>query len=124
MLMVDAHVESYGPHAMAEQDLCIAVGEDLTKHYPGHPWMVGADLSAGTIAIRLGYELPPRLAPMGYLLHIATLMAPGGHQRVMQAGGEWLERLGLPRGPAASETLARAAENGLNTDASVLKSRH
>ena len=121
---MDAHVEAYGPHAMAERDLCIAVGEDLTKHYPGHPWMVGADLSAGTIAIRLGYDLPQHLAQKGYLLHAATLMAPGGQQRVMQAGGEWLERLGLPRGSAAPGAAARAGENGLNIDASVLKSRH
>ena len=121
---MDAHVEAYGPHAMAERDLCIAVGEDLERHYPGHPWMVGADLNAGTVAIRLGYDLPPSMAPMGYLLHIATLLAPGGHQRVMRAGGEWLERLGLPRGSAAPEAAARAGENGLNIDASVLKSRH
>lgn len=120
---MEAYVEASGAHAMSDRDLCIAVGEDLAKHYPGHPWAVGVDHRAGTVAIRLGYDLPPGLAPMGYLLHIATLMAPGGHQRVMQAGGEWLERLGLPREAAKIDTKFLAAENGLDTDASILKSK-
>lgn len=119
----DAYVEAYGPQGMADRDLCIAVGEDLEKHYPGHPWAVGANHEAGTVVIRLGYDLPQNLAAMGYLIHIPALLAPGGHQRVMQAGGEWLERLGLPRGPAQSDSGSLAAENGLDTDGSVLKSR-
>jgi hypothetical protein len=122
---MEAYVESDGsPKAMAEEDLCRAVGEDLSKHYPGHPWMVGACLQGGTIAIRLGYDLPQKLAAMGYLLHISTLVGPGGHQAVMRAGGEWLERLRLSRAEARDETGFRAKENGLNVDAIVTKSRH
>ena len=124
MSETQVYTEGYGLNGMAEQDLCRAVGESLCQHYPGHPWMVGACLEAGTIAIRLGYDLPQSLANMGYLLHIPTLMGPGGYHRVMQAGGEWLERLGLQRGGAKHESGLVAMDNGLNTDAIITKSRH
>ena len=71
-------------HAMADVDVCIAVGEDLTSTFPGHPWMVGADHEAGTVVIRLGYNPPlerPRLAEMGYLLHLSTVLGPGGQKK-------------------------------------------
>ena len=112
----DFFTEGTGPLAMAEQDLCIAVGEDLTRHYPGHPWLVGADLLAGSIVIDLGYEKPAAVRNMAYLLHPQTLMSPGGSQRVMQAGGELLERFGLPRGPGTWDAAARAVEHGLDAD--------
>ena len=101
---------------MSDQDLCIAVGEDLMKHYPGHPWVVGVNLDAGSIVIDLAYEKPPAVRNMAYLLHPSTLMAANGHHRVMQAGGELLERFGLPTSAARPDSEARALENGLIAD--------
>ena len=120
---MDFSVESSGPHAMADRDLCIAVGEDLQRHYPDHPWIVGCNHEAGTVVIDLGYEKPPALRNMAYLLHIPSLLGPGGHQRVMRAGGEWLERLRLAREAATDESGQRAAENGLDASGAVLKSK-
>ena len=114
--MSDVHVEASGEYAMAEEDLCRAVGEDLSRHYAGHPWCVGADLTGGYVVIDLGYEKPQHLRNMAYMLHPRTLMTAGGQQRVMQAGGEILERFGLPRGPARSGCGERALENGLIAD--------
>ncbi len=116
-------IQSYGPDAMAEEDLCRAVGEDLAKHYPGYDWMVGVTMQAGTIAIDLMADKPPHLKNHGYLLHVATLMGPGGHHRVMQAGGEMLERFGLRRGAAPEAWRARAAQNGLDATGEIGKSR-
>lgn len=114
--MSEVHIQATGEHAMAEQDLCRAVGEDLTKHYPGHPWCVGADLRGGYVVIDLGYDKPPHLRNMAYLLHPQTLMNAGGQQRVMQAGGEMLERFGLPRDGIRSDAADLANENGLIAD--------
>ena len=114
--MSDYLAESDGPRAMAEQDLCIAVGEDLARQYPGHPWIVGVDLQAGSIVIDLGYEKPPAIRNMAYLLHPQTLMGPNGQHRVMQAGGEILERFQLARGAADAESGLAAQENGLLAD--------
>lgn len=106
-----------GPKAMQEEDLCRAVAEDLVRQYPGHPWMVGADLdTAGTVVIDLGYEKPAHYKNFAYMLHASTLMGPGGQARVMQAGGELLERFGVGRGAAKLDDRFLAAANGLLAD--------
>ena len=125
--MTDFHIHTDpNENAMSDQDVCIAVGEDLTSTFAGHPWSVGCCHEAGTIVIRLGYNPPtdkPRLAEMGYLLHLSTVLGPGGQKRVRNAGAEMLERWGLPRQVAKIESRDRAAEHGLDTDDAVLKSR-
>lgn len=121
-MTLSVEVQSYGDNAMAEEDLCRAVGEDLAKHYPGYDWCVGAILEAGTVAIDLMCEKPPQYRLHGYLLHISSLLAPGGHQRVMQAGGELLERYGLPRDRPPSDWKLRPLE-GVDASGQVLKSR-
>jgi hypothetical protein len=117
-------IELYGENAMAEQDLCIAVGEDLTRSYPGYDWYVGVILEAGSIAIDLLCGKPPQYRNHGYLLHIPSLLGPGGHERVMRAGGELLERFGLPRTSAPHDWRQRAVENGLDVTGEVKKSRN
>lgn len=109
---------------MAEEDLCRAVGEDLTKHYPGYDWMVGATLDGGTVAINLMVDDEPAMASYGYLLHLNTIVGPGGQHRVMQAGGELLERWGLPIGAAPDGWRKRAQEHGLDICSAIGKSRN
>jgi hypothetical protein len=101
---------------MADRDLCIAVLEDLARHYPGHPWLITADVQAGSVVIDLGYEKPIALRNFAYLLHASTLMGPGGQVRVMQAAGELLERFGVARGPGRADTAIAAADHGLTAD--------
>lgn len=116
--------ESYGEQAMAEVDLCRAVGETLEASYPGYDWYVGTMLDAGTVVIDVVAEKPLPLQNHAFLLHVQTLMGAGGQQAVIRAGGEMLERFGLPRSRAPSEWKLRAAQNGLDAGGAVLKSKH
>lgn len=103
---------------MADEDVCRAVGEDLTDVYPGHPWAVGCDHQAGTVVIDLAVDKPPQLRTFAYMLHLSTILGPGGQKRVRQAGGELLERYGLPRARATDNSRAYARENGLDVSGS------
>lgn len=101
---------------MEDHDLCIAIGEDLTRVYPGYPWMVGVDhqKGSGSVTIDLGVPKPPHLRNYGYRLNITSVFGPGGQKRVHEAGGELLERFGLRRGAAHADTDEIARENGLD----------
>lgn len=119
--MTDFHITGSGENAMADQDVCIAVGEDLTKHYPGYPWMVGCQ--AGSVCIDLAVDKPLGMDRYGYRLNVSTVLGPGGQKRVMQAGGELLERFGLRRGEAPDDAAEQARENGLDVSGARNKSR-
>lgn len=104
----------------SEQDvkdiaLCKEVWEVLDKHYPGHPWMVGADHFAGTVSIQLAYEdrVEFNYSKWGYLLHIRNLNTPESMKKVMRAGGEMLERWKLARTGASQHAVGDARRNGL-----------
>lgn len=119
---MDAHVSASGVMAMAERDLCIAIGEDLARAYPGYVWMVG--VQSGSIKIDLGgIEKPLGLANYGYRLNVSTVIGPGGQKAVMLAGGEMLERFGLRRTFAHPDTPDIARAHGLITDGARNKSR-
>lgn len=105
--------EFYGPEGQTDADLCKSIGDDLIRYYPGHPWMVGVDLAAGSVVIDLGYSKPHHLRNMAYFLWPSTVMGPGREHRLMQAGGELLERFGIGRSGARKGDGERAAENGL-----------
>lgn len=79
----------------ALQSLCKNVLEVLYKHYPGHLWMVKADDGQGVVFI-----FNARISGSeGYILHIENLTNYTIlEHRVMQAGGEVLERFGMSRG--------------------------
>ena len=121
---MEAYVEASGPRAMADRDVCIAVGEDLARHYPDYPWRVGCNHEAGTIVIDLGVPKPLGMANMGMLLHIGAVLGPGGQSKVMRAGGELLERFGLSRAKRQEDMRDIAAEHGLDAGNAILKSRY
>ena len=107
-------VLSEGSQAMADEDVCLAVGEDLSATYPGFPWAVGCDHFAGTVVIDLALDKPPAFRNFAYLLHLSSIMGPGGQKKVRAAGGELLERYKLPRTHATENTRTYAKENGLD----------
>jgi hypothetical protein len=121
---MDAYSQGSGPNAMADQDLCQAIGEDLTRAYPGYLWCVGCDHGAGTVCIDLGVPKPIGLENWAYLLFIETVIGPGGQKRVMRAGGELLERYGLRRTFAHTETPEIARGHGLILDNNKNLSKH
>jgi hypothetical protein len=121
---MEAYSQGQGENAMADQDLCQAIGEDLTRAYPGYIWAVGCDHNAGTVCIDLAVTKPLGLENWAYMLFISTVIGPGGQKRVMRAGGELLERYGLRRTFAHVDTSEIAREHGLDRDNNKNKSKH
>jgi hypothetical protein len=121
---MDAILTGSGTNRMADQDVCIAVGEDLTRQYPGYLWMVGCNHEAGTIQIDLQCDKPIGMERYGYMLHLSTVLGAGGQKAVMRAGGELLERFGLRRGIAHEDTPEIARAHGLDVSNNKNKSKH
>lgn len=121
---MDAMLTGSGETRMADEDLCVAIGEDLTAHYPGYPWFVGCDHAAGSVHIDLLVDKPIGFERYGFLLYISTVLGAGGQKAVLRAGGELLERFGLRRGPASPDTAQIVREHGLIIDGAKNKSKH
>lgn len=98
----------------ADIALAAACYHKLAEHYPGHNWRVNADHQQGIVAVQLGYfGATRREAPWGYRIKIDRLKGDPGLRAVVRAGGEMLERFGLPRAKAADDARSRAVEHGL-----------
>ena len=121
---MEATTTGSGEKQMADEDVCIAVGEDLMQRYPGYPWSVGCNHEAGTVVIDLMIDKPPHLRNYGYQLYLSTVLGAGGQKAVMRAGGELLERFGLRRTWAHPDTPDIAREHGLIIDHNKNKSKH
>lgn len=106
----------------ADMAICKKVADVLQKHYPNYEWLVGmADRFAGTVTIGLPNKyVPPSLRNYGYLLHLANV---DDERQIRNAGGEWLERIGLARARAHEWAVQQALEHGLDLGNIVLKSR-
>lgn len=113
-MAVTIELGGHSSHDLADVSLCKHVYECLTINYPGHDWLVGADSFAGIVTIDLPYTKPYHLRNYGYVLHMSSADAPDARTRVRRAGGELLERFGLPRAGATEESKARALQNGLD----------
>lgn len=119
---MDAILTGSGETRMADQDLCVAVGEDLTQTFPGYAWFVGVE--HGSVIIDLEVPKPIGMERYAYRLNISTVLGPGGQKKVRSAGGELLERFGLRRGPAHEDTDQIASAHGLIIDGHRNKSKH
>lgn len=114
-MTVSTEIGGYSPHDAADIALCKFVYERLERDYPGHDWLVGANSESGVVTIDLPYTKPYHLRQYGYLLHLRALDGYDvAKHKIRHAGGELLERFGLPRGPATEESAARALHNGLD----------
>lgn len=109
---------------MEDQDVCIAIGETLTAAYPGYMWNVGCQHDGGVAYIMLVIPTVANNQSLGNLIYLSTALGPGGQKAVLRAGGEILERWGLPRSRAPSDMVQRANEHGLDQGGMVLKSRY
>jgi hypothetical protein len=114
----------HGPNQHAEETLAGIVLVALHRAYPGYDWLVTVNFIAGVMNLDLICEKPAPLRGHGYLLHLSSLMSAGGERKVLNAGGEMLERFGLRRDRADAEWRQVARENGLEMGGAVLKSRH
>lgn len=69
------------------------VAEELTRHYPGFPWIVGWAPGMTLVVKTLIME-----GRFGYTIDAAKSFSASDLSRAaMLAGGELLERLGMPR---------------------------
>ena len=76
----------------ANDSLCRDVGAALSRWYPGHPWMVRAEIENGIVRVAIqGFVQWP------YIIHVATLKSDPGLLAVREAGGHLLERFRMPR---------------------------
>jgi hypothetical protein len=82
-------------------------GDILETNFPGWAWAISPDERGGVITIR-SMRLDARY---GYLLHIAKIQDDVQLKAVLRAGGELLERAGVPRGKYKYEAWAAARRN-------------
>lgn len=120
---MDAHtdIDIHTEHDAADIIICQQVNEILQKHYPGHLWAIGCNHDAGIIHIELPYQTRVQTRfPFGFLMHISSTKSyTEMEKKVMQFGGELLERYKLVRGPATDFSAALAKENGLDIDGAI-----
>lgn len=105
-----------------EQFFCMAALRELHHYYAGHPWCAGAQVTptGGVVYISLMYtDEVGRLLMSGrkYVLKLDEIgtSAEAWTKEIMRAGGEVLERLGLPRGPYQDGAMMDARSHGFDT---------
>lgn len=101
----------------ADLALAAAVYHKLDAHYPGHQWRVNADHETGIVTVQLLYlDTLRHNAKWGYVIHIDRLSGDPTLRAAVKAGGELLERFGLPRRRMLVdwETKQEALANGLD----------
>lgn len=91
----DIHeIEAGDASEVLDMEKAKEVGETLLKHYPGHLWAVafqGGALVVKNLAISSFY---------GFIIkHHNSFSATDLAKKAVLAGGELLERAGMPRGP-------------------------
>jgi hypothetical protein len=114
-LLSDADAASGIP--FADMALAAAVYHKLDAHYPGHQWRVSADHGTGIVTVQLLYlDTEQRHGRWGVLIKIDRLNGDPNLRAAVTAGGELLERFGLPRtrGRVDWETKQRALAHGLD----------
>jgi hypothetical protein len=114
---MDVEVEEfYGENKTSDFQLAKRVAEYLFKHYPGHPWLVGANIAAGVVDIHLAYpvKVASKMGSLGHYIHVASLTSDAAWKKVMRAGGDLLERYNMARRGYRDGDWQRARDNGLD----------
>jgi hypothetical protein len=86
-----ADIESEDPHREWDDTVARAIGRVLHTHYRGHAWNVWVSREQGIAKIWISVLMNPQTP---YVLKLTEQLQPGD---VMRAGGELLERFGIPR---------------------------
>ena len=76
-----------------ENKICSVVGRCLEQHYPGYMWNVECTWYTGCVTVKC-LDIH---GDYGFIIHLKDLVHDIGLQLPMKAGGELLERCGLPR---------------------------
>jgi len=87
--------------------LAHAINDTLQYHYPGYPWGVIGDDSQGIAQIFI-----TTLSKYCWVLHTRKISNVSDFERkVKHAGGEFLERFGLRRGPCDMDEYLQVLAN-------------
>lgn len=90
-----------------EMGVCKQVGDTLERHYPGWMWMVASPPKSGVVQVKSGYMDPRH----GFVLRLPeSYSASNLAEEAIRAGGEMLERVGMPRSRFDADR-ERAASN-------------
>lgn len=90
--MIEISGEAAG--AVADYDTAKKIAETLNKHYPGHLWGVTASQETGVATI-MNLRLSGR---WGFIVKLSDILHDPSLKKVIQAGGEILERYKVSRG--------------------------
>jgi hypothetical protein len=84
------------PFVKAKIETAKWTGEKLQQFFPGHPWFVEVkgDRWNAVVMIQIRGIMP---ADRWYVLKFRDLLTDAGGRMIMRAGGELLERYGIPR---------------------------
>ncbi len=92
-------------------DLVLAkeASDALERHYPGWGWMVHVNSEGGVVYIKNGVMSGAILRDYGYVFKIANINWNHGVmvKKIVTAGGEFLERAGVGRGPYKGQDIIR-----------------
>jgi hypothetical protein len=96
----------------AELQLAGDICHMLTQMYPGHPWPVEVHIGLdGVPSIRIRHWALTQFGAYCYHIDGKDIISPTSlYQLVLTAGGEILERLGLPRVGGWDGTIPRSVE--------------
>lgn len=92
---------------MADITLAKEAADELERHYPGWAWHVHVASDIGIVTIKCGIISASLMRDYGFIYKItdinwnAKVMA----KKIMIAGGEFLERAGMRRGPYKGEPI-------------------
>lgn len=119
-MQIHTEVDGHTENDAADIALCKEIYDILDTNYSGHLWQVGANSYTGVVDIKLLYpDGRHRVTNFGYGLRITALDAPFIKKKIIKAGGELLERYGLPRGRATLNTMGDAITHGLDKSGRV-----
>jgi len=107
ILSTDLHAADSAMQVMRENEIAKTVAEYLAGIYPDHQWACNCDLNGGVVHI---YNLNLS-GKWGFLMKVKDVVEDGWNKKIMQAGGELLERYRMSRG-----RFNQAQYEALNTD--------
>jgi len=93
-----------------EMCVCKQVGDELERHYPGWQWLITVPPKGGVVQIRSMHME----ARYGFVLKLgASYSASHLAKEAVRAGGELLERTGMPRSRFDYDRQMAAANKNL-----------
>lgn len=117
--MVDITFESagHGENKLKDLEVGKRILDVLEKYYPLHPWFASCCHEAGVATVQLmydGQDGKTHIWKYGYVLHLSRLIVDDFEHKVMEAGGEVLERYHMAREQVSMNSFIDFKEKGID----------